>query len=95
MEKLSILISKLVHEEKWKPVWISSLGHPILHLLFADACLLFIKSKSSQLHLVNQVMHDFGKASGLMLNLDKSRMMVENAFPELKWRSLLRSCPFQ
>ena len=84
MEKLSILISNLVQEGKWKPIRISNSVPSISHILFVDDCLFFIRAKSSQLRLVTQVMYDFGKALGLRLNLDKSRMMGSKCLSRTK-----------
>lgn len=58
------------------PVSISSAGPVISHLFFADDVLLFAKANVSQMHLIHKLLSDFCMASGLQINVSKSRAFV-------------------
>ncbi|XP_029150754.1 uncharacterized protein [Arachis hypogaea] len=73
MEMLACFISHQVQLGVWDPIAVSRRGLRISHLIFADDLLLFCKASKTQ---VQQVMHSlnlFCKASGLKVNLDKSK----------------------
>lgn len=76
MEKLALLIQEKVHDRKWIPTQIDKNGRAIFHLFFADDCLLFTQAKSSQVRMVQEVLHDFCLASGLKINIHKSRFLA-------------------
>ncbi|MCI20983.1 RNA-directed DNA polymerase (Reverse transcriptase), partial [Trifolium medium] len=73
MEKLSIAINDAVQQGNWEPIYISNNIPKMSHLLFADDVLLFTKAKNSQLHFITNMFDRFSKASGLKINLSKSR----------------------
>lgn len=74
MEKLAILIQEKINVKKWEPVKISKHGSSISHLFFVDDCIFFTKAKTSQVRLVNKVLHSFCLASGMKENVQKSRL---------------------
>lgn len=75
MEKLSLLIQELVQAGKWLPIKIYRDGPAISHLLFADDCLLFTHGSSYQARVVKEVIDKFCKASGLKVNVYKSKFL--------------------
>ena len=56
----------------------------ISHLLFANDLLLFEEVKMSQIRLMMQVLKDFEELSGLVVNLEKSKVMVSKMVPRQK-----------
>lgn len=74
MERLALLIQKRVVEGSWHPIRIAKEGMNISHLFFADDILLFCQASRDQLHIVSETLKDFCEASGMRVNLDKSRM---------------------
>jgi len=88
MEKLSIAINTVVIQGEWEPIQITSTGPQISHLLFADDVLLFIKARNSQLRFVSDLFDRFSKASGLKINLSKSRAFYSAGTPQRKINSL-------
>lgn len=81
MEKLALLIQEKVHDRKWNPIRIDRNGPAISHLFFADDCLLFTQAKSSQVRLVQEVLHTFCLASGLKINVQKSSFIASRNVP--------------
>jgi hypothetical protein len=73
MEKLSIAINHAVYQKNWDPIHISNTGPCLSHLLFADDVLLFAKAKNSQIKFITDLLECFSLASGLKINLSKSR----------------------
>lgn len=86
MEKLSLAIQSEVTAGNWLPIKVSRSGPPVSHLLFADDVLLFSKAKSSQARIVASILEKFGRASGLMVNVSKSRAMFSSGVPTSKSR---------
>ena len=84
MEKLALLIDEKVAYSAWSSVRVSRNNVAISYLLFADNCLLFVKAKSSQVRLLNSVLSLFCKASGLKVNLEKSKAMCSANVPRQK-----------
>jgi len=84
MEKLALMVQNKVKENQRQPVNISRNGPKISHPFFVDDCLLFTKAKSSQVRLVQQVLHDFCKASGLKVSIQKSRFMASRNISRIK-----------
>lgn len=76
MERLAIVIQDAVDQGSWLPVSISGSGPAISHLFFADGVLLFAKAKVSQMHLIHTLLSQFCMASGLRINVAKSRAFV-------------------
>lgn len=86
MEKLALLIQEKVDTRNWLPIKVSSNGPPISHLFFADDCLLFVRAKSSQVRMVKDVLDAFCLASGMKINLQKSRFLPSNNLNRAKIR---------
>ncbi|XP_057734404.1 uncharacterized protein LOC130949790 [Arachis stenosperma] len=59
----------------WEPVAISRGGPRISHLMFTDDLLLFCKAKKRQVQNVMLVLETFCKASGMKINVDKSKAL--------------------
>lgn len=75
MEKLSLHIQDLVDAGKLKPIHLAHNSPGLSHLLFADDILLFAHASTSQIQVVSDALKAFSEASGLRVNLDKSRML--------------------
>jgi hypothetical protein len=81
MEKLSIAINNYVHQGDWDPIRMSATSPHLSHLLFADDVLLFTKAKKSQIKFIKDLFDHFSKASGLKINLSKSRAFYSSGIP--------------
>ncbi|PNX59423.1 ribonuclease H, partial [Trifolium pratense] len=88
MEKLSIAINDAVQHGAWTPINISDNGPRLSHLFFADDVLLFTKAKNSQLRFINDLFARFSQASGLKINLSKSRAFYSGGIPQAKINKL-------
>lgn len=84
MEKLFIAINKIVLQGDWNPIQLSNNGPQLSHLLFADDVLLFTKAKNSQLRFITDLFDRFSRASGLKINLSKSRAFYFSSIPQAK-----------
>lgn len=84
MEKLALLIEEKVAANQWLPIKVSKDGPAISHLFFAHDCLLFTKAKASQARLVQQVLDSFCLASGMKINIQKSRFLPSKNIPRSK-----------
>lgn len=84
MEKLPLLIQEKVNDRKWMPIRIDNSRPSISHLFFADDCLLFTQAKSSQVTMVKEVLEAFCVASGLKINVQKSRFLASKNVPRQK-----------
>lgn len=89
------LYNKKVDEQLWLPVKVDRNGPSISHLFFIDDCLLFTEAKSSQVQLVKEVLDIFCKASGLKVNLQKSRFMSSNNISHVKIQKFASISLFQ
>ncbi|CAL0299567.1 unnamed protein product [Lupinus luteus] len=86
-----MLIQEKVQHGTWKPVRISRNGPTISHLFFADDCILFTQTTSSQARVVKDVLDAFCKASGLKVNVQKTRFLASknvSRAKKLKFSSL-------
>ena len=63
---------------------VSRNGPAISHLFFADDCLLFAWAKSKQVRVIRDVLEKFCIASGLKVNVEKSKMFVSGNVPHTK-----------
>ncbi|XP_024632727.1 uncharacterized protein [Medicago truncatula] len=88
MEKLSVAIQDAVLQGSWEPIHIINDGPQISHLLFADDVLLFTKAKSSQLQFITNLFDRFSRASGLKINISKSRAYYSSGTPNGKINNL-------
>jgi len=84
MEKLSTPICEAVSSGNWHPIQIARNGPHISHLLFADDVLLFTKAKNFQFRYITTLFEDFSQASGLKINLAKSRAFYSSGIPRSK-----------
>ncbi|XP_057747767.1 uncharacterized protein LOC130966964 [Arachis stenosperma] len=73
MERLACYISHKVVEGVWKPVSVTRGGPKFSHLMFADDLLLFCQATKSQVQMVMHSLNIFCKASGMKVNLEKSK----------------------
>ncbi|XP_015957322.1 uncharacterized protein LOC107481560 [Arachis duranensis] len=73
MERLACYISHKVVEGVWKPVSVTRGGPKFSHLMFADDLLLFYQATKSQVQMVMHSLNIFCKASGMKVNLEKSK----------------------
>ncbi|PNX59952.1 ribonuclease H, partial [Trifolium pratense] len=84
MEKLSIAINNAVQRKAWDPVHIFDNSPRMSHLLFGDDVLLFTKAKNSQIRFITDLFERFSNASGLKINLSKSRAFYSTGTPSAK-----------
>jgi len=92
MEKLSLMIQDQVICNVWKHVKIYNGGPCFSHLfLFAGDCLLFTEAKCSQVKLVRDVLQQFCPASGLKINIQKSKFTTSSNVPWSKTCKLVSS----
>ncbi|XP_057746710.1 uncharacterized protein LOC130965976 [Arachis stenosperma] len=75
MERLAGYIANQVDSGLWDPVAVTRGGHRISHLIFADDLLLFCKARKSQVVCVMHALQSFCRASGMKINLDKSKAL--------------------
>lgn len=75
MEILSLHIQGLVDRGIWKPVHIARTSPGLSHLLFVDDILLFAHASCSQVQVIHEALQLLSLASGLRVNLDKSRKL--------------------
>lgn len=86
MEKLSLTIQGEVTKGNWIPYKVPRNGPAVSHLLFADDVLLFTKAQGAQARLISSILETFGKASGLKVNVNKSRAFFSSGVPPHKAR---------
>src|ERR1044072_7760834 len=79
MEKLATFINDRVEDKSWRPIQVARNGPIISHLFFADDILLFCEAKDTQVQLVAESMHLFSLASGLKMNVHKSKAMCSRS----------------
>ncbi|GLT50394.1 hypothetical protein SLA2020_238810 [Shorea laevis] len=74
MEKLAQMIQRRVDSKAWKPLSLSRGGVSISHLFYADDLMLFAQASGAQLDVILECLDQFAKSSGLILNLQKSKL---------------------
>lgn len=74
LERLSHMIEGKVASKLWKPLRISK-DVSISHLFYADDVFLFGAASISNIDVMLQCLHDFGKTSGLIVNFAKSSLI--------------------
>lgn len=75
IEKLALLIQDKVEAGYWKPVSVAKGGPGLTHLLFADDVLLFVEANNDQVEVVMDTLQTFCQASGLKVDVEKSKAM--------------------
>ena len=98
MERLACFISHQVDLVLWEPVAISRGGPRISHSMFADDLLLFCKATKRQVQNVMLVLETFCKASGMKINVEKSKALCSKNVSATKergfhWGILYQICP--
>nr|KYP67223.1 hypothetical protein KK1_013547 [Cajanus cajan] len=88
MEQLALRISELHLSGIWNPLSLSQGGLQLTHLFFADDVMLFCQASVNQVELVNIVLKEFSEASGLTINLDKSKFVVSKKVDRLQVEEL-------
>ncbi|XP_015947872.1 uncharacterized protein LOC107472861 [Arachis duranensis] len=73
MERLACFISKQVDEGIWDGLAVSRGGPRVSYLMFANDLLLFCKAKKSQVQNIVHTLELFCKASGMKVNIEKSK----------------------
>ncbi|KAK5842706.1 hypothetical protein PVK06_005091 [Gossypium arboreum] len=76
MEKLSHMILKWEVSFSWQPFKISRQGLTLSYLFFVDDLLLFAKATETQVLVVKDCLKQFSLASGLIFNLEKSKLFI-------------------
>ncbi|XP_072086976.1 uncharacterized protein [Arachis hypogaea] len=82
MEMLACFISHRVSQDLWNPVAVSRNGPRLSHLMFVDDLLLFCKASKAQVIEVMHCLDLFSKASGLKVNLHKSKAQCSKRVSE-------------
>src|ERR1044072_5574264 len=93
MEKLATYIHDKVQDRSWKSIQVSRNGPRISHLFFADDILLFCEAKESQVQLVADSVVQFSLASGLKMNVNKSKAMCYRRMDVARRNQLRRMSP--
>ncbi|CAL1407079.1 unnamed protein product [Linum trigynum] len=71
-EGLSALINKNGKEKKIHGLKICNRAPVVSHLLFADDCIIFARASLEEAEKLKEILMDYEKESGQMVNLDKS-----------------------
>ncbi|KAL4366199.1 hypothetical protein GQ457_05G012670 [Hibiscus cannabinus] len=77
-EALSILIHKAIETETIKGVALGNEGLSVSHLQFADDLVLFLEAKEEYIQNMKRILRIFELASGLSLNLKKTKLYGVN-----------------
>ncbi|CAL1387047.1 unnamed protein product [Linum trigynum] len=73
-EGLSALINKNEKERKIHGLKICNKAPVVSHLLFADDCIIFARATVEEAKILKEMLEDYEKESGQMVNLDKSEI---------------------
>ncbi|GKV45487.1 hypothetical protein SLEP1_g52559 [Rubroshorea leprosula] len=78
MEKLAQMIQSRVDSKAWKPFKLSRGGVSLSHLFFADDLMLFAQASREQMDVILDCLTQFARSSGLVLNLQKSKLFLSS-----------------
>lgn len=81
MEEFSSNLMKMERENKIEGIKIRRTSPIITHLLFADDCYIFTKLKDKEEENIKKFLIEFSKASGQIINLEKSDLIFSNNTP--------------
>nr|KYP32426.1 Putative ribonuclease H protein At1g65750 family [Cajanus cajan] len=88
MERLALRINELNSEGCWNPIHLSPGGPPISHLLFANDVIFFSQATNDQVQVMASMLENFCTASGLKINLEKSKFVVSKGVPSARLEHL-------
>lgn len=74
----SAWINDLQQTSYWKPLKVAQKATALSHLMYADDTLLFFQATPQQASLVNHVIHEYGRLSGLKINNSKSVLLFSS-----------------
>ncbi|CAL1353160.1 unnamed protein product [Linum trigynum] len=77
-EGLSSMIEKAEREGSWHGIKVSQRGPSVSHLLFADDCIFFARACHQESAKIKQILADYERESGQMINLGKSELTFSN-----------------
>ena len=87
MERVSIMINEKINEGNWRPIKLSQdLG--VSHIFYADDVFLFGQASCSNGKVILDVLEEFGKLSGLRVNVTKSLVIFPPKMNHQKRRIL-------
>jgi hypothetical protein len=92
---LSGLISKAQQDQLIHGVKIAPRAPEITHLLFADDSLLFCRANIKEVKALNEVLQQYQKASGQLVNLNKSEMIFSHGVSTETKRDIRQILPIQ
>ena len=82
VEGLSALLRKAERDQNISGVSVCRCGPKISHLLFADDSLLFCHASSAECHCIMEVLAMYERASGQMVNKEKTVLFLSKNTPE-------------
>jgi hypothetical protein len=92
---LSGLISKAQQNHLIHGVKIAPRAPEITHLLFADDSLLFCRANNKEVKALNEVLQNYQRASGQLVNLNKSEMIFSKGVSNETKRDISQILPIQ
>ena len=90
-EGLTNLIQKAAGERKITGMKICRGGPAITHLLFADDVIIFSKADPEEAATLMNILKQYGRGSGQMLNLDKSSVFFSKNISQQQQREVCRN----
>ncbi|KAG8387170.1 hypothetical protein BUALT_Bualt03G0225300 [Buddleja alternifolia] len=81
MERLSYMIDQEVHHGNWDPIVIGRSGPSLSHMFFADDIIITAKNTPKSALTIKTTLDKFCKASGLKINLSKSKVFFAPKTP--------------
>lgn len=94
VERLSYLINEVLDKKHWHPIIPCRVGPALSHLFFADDLVLMGKANVTTARTIRNILDKFCHASGLKLNLEKSKVFFSKAGGHNFKRSISRILGF-